>query len=202
MSYRWMRNRGEVPVPLPAGSHSHSRNSHWLSDDRGAVVMEWGSGMTAVALARNHGLFLFPAKKDKTPATPHGFKDASNDPDTVAQLFEEYRGQRIGLWPGPSGLVVVDIDVKLGGSGEEEWYDLAKGQWEYGPQATTPSGGRHLYFRKPPGLVFDNTSLDESIDIRSDNGYVIWPTPDSGYEWDLGYEGEWCEECPQTHPKL
>ena len=154
----------------------------------------------AVALTENHRLHLFPVRADKTPATAHGFKDASNDPQVVASLFK--KGERIGLWPGPSGLVVVDIDVKDGAQGEDEWYALTGGRFDHAPQVITPSGGRHLYFRKRPGQVFDNTSLSEGIDIRADAGYVLWPTPDSGYEWDLGYEGEWCSKCTTSHPLL
>lgn len=153
----------------------------------------------AVALAKRHKLHLFPVNKDKTPATAHGFKDASNDPDAVASLFR--KGERIGLWPGASNLVVVDIDVKDGANGEDEWRHLTGGQLEDTAQVITPSGGRHLYFRKPEGLEFDNTKLSGSIDIRSDNGYVILPSPDSGYEWELGYD-RWCKRCGYEHHEL
>lgn len=157
---------------------------------------------TARQLAANHKLHVFPVNADKTPATAHGFKDSSNDPDVVASLFK--RGERVGLWPGPSGLVVVDIDVKDGADGESEWFDLVSdhSQDRFPPEVLTPSGGKHLYFRKPPGLVFDNTKLSASIDIRSDTGYVLVPSAGSGYEWELGWDGEWCADCEPSHPML
>lgn len=153
----------------------------------------------AEELARHHGLYVFPVNNDKTPATPHGFKDASNDPSVVASLFKR-GGERAGLWPGASDLVVVDIDVKDGGDGDAEWQDLDPGLPT--PEVLTPSGGRHLYFRKPAGLEFDNTKLSGSIDIRSDGGYVLLPTEGSGYEWELGWEGAWCPQCEWIHPLL
>lgn len=152
----------------------------------------------ATELARNHKLHLFPVNADKTPATTHGFKDASSDPAVLETLFRR-GGERLGLWPGPSGLVVVDIDVKDGGTGEDEWEALNVGDTT--PEVLTPSGGRHLYFRKPEGMVFNNTKLAPSIDIRSDGGYVLLPSPDSGYEWEVGYP-EWCHVCRDMHPRL
>lgn len=151
----------------------------------------------AVQYARNHGLFLFPVRPDKRPATVHGFKDAQSDPTLVADMFTR-PNLGMGVHPGRSGYVVVDIDVKDGGEGNEQWHDLGIGF--DGPEVLTPSGGRHLWFRKPEGLTFDNTALDTSIDIRGDNGYVI--LPDSfKYEWELGY-GDMCQECDFAHPRL
>jgi archaellum biogenesis ATPase FlaH len=161
----------------------------------------------ATELARNHGLHLFPVKEDKTPATAHGFKDASNEPSVVESLFKR-GGARLGLWPGPSGLVVVDIDVKDGASGEEEWAELVKAiptdpdnEALPIPEVLTPSGGRHLYFRKPMGVTLNNTKLSPSIDIRSDGGYVLIPSPDSGYEWEVSFP-DWCKICKVDHHLL
>lgn len=146
--------------------------------------------------ARNHGLYLFPVKPDKTPATAHGFKDATNDPEVLAKMFAS-NDRGMGVHPGRSGYVVVDIDVKGGAEGDEEWHSL--GVRFDGPTVHTPSGGRHLWYRKPEGVVFDNTSLDTAIDIRGDNGYVILPESFK-YVWDIGNEA--CRFCDFYHPFL
>lgn len=151
--------------------------------------------------ARNHGLYVFPTKPDKSPATRHGFKDATDRPEELIQLFGK-GVHGLGVWPGPSGYVVVDIDVKDGAAGDEEWHDLVE---EHGliintPTVLTPSGGTHLWFRKPEGVVFDNTKLSPSIDIRSDAGYVVAP-PTEGYEWEVSYP-EVCKVCSVQHHQL
>ena len=41
---------------------------------------------TAVEYAEEFGA-VFPCKADKAPLTTHGFKDASDDPDIIYELF-------------------------------------------------------------------------------------------------------------------
>jgi hypothetical protein len=62
----------------------------------------------------------------------------------------------------------------------------AKGQLPATHTVTTPSGGRHLYFTAPPGLVLGNSarSLGPLIDTRAVGGQVVAPptaTPDGTY---------------------
>lgn len=147
--------------------------------------------------SENHGLYLFPVQANKAPVTPRGFKEATTDPERLARWFR-VPGRGMGWHPGPSGFVVVDIDVKDGAQGEEEWREL--GVDSPAPEVLTPSGGRHLWFRKPEGTQFTNRSLSPSIDIRGDNGYAILPeTP--GYSWSFDW-GDKCEKCDFYHPEF
>lgn len=147
---------------------------------------------TAREYARDRGLFVFPTH-GKIPATEHGFKDAENQFGVVAVMFsraarEVPEGELgIGLAPGPSGYVVLDIDVKDGATGREDLEDLIARHGDFtkdAPEVLTPSGGSHFYFRRPEGVTIDNTKLAPGIDVRCDSGYVLLPGS-PGYDWEL-----------------
>ncbi|HEY0692851.1 MAG TPA: bifunctional DNA primase/polymerase [Kribbella sp.] len=98
----------------------------------------------------------------------------------------------MGIATGPSGLLVVDLDTPKSPADlpPEPWYgqgatcgadvldQLAADAASPLPRThtvTTPSGGRHLYFRPTPGLELGNTAgrLGWKIDTRGHGGYVL-----------------------------
>jgi hypothetical protein len=145
---------------------------------------------------------LLPGEKRPHKLAPNGFKDASADPEQIAAWWREAPKANVGLWPGGSGLLVLDVDVKKGAGGLES---LASLEAQHGPLPAcpvveTPSGGLHYYFRVPAGRTFDNKtgSLPKGIDVRSASGYVVAPPSWSvaekkAYRWregaglDLGF---------------
>ncbi|OQO91961.1 DNA primase [Saccharomonospora piscinae] len=100
----------------------------------------------------------------------------------------------IGLATGPAGLVVVDLDMpKDGEDGPDGASTLAGVAAQRGgpvPETytvTTPSGGRHLYYRCPPGVRLRNTQAQvcAHVDTRAGGGYVVAPgslTAEGAYE--------------------
>ena len=83
-----------------------------------------------------------------------------------------------GLDCGSSGIVVIDCDCRASGDGETEFRALCS---ELGidlvdvPHVTTPSGGRHFYFRQPTGQLIKNSAgaLASDVDVRGDGGFVV-----------------------------
>jgi Bifunctional DNA primase/polymerase, N-terminal len=109
----------------------------------------------------------------------------------------------IGIATGPSGLVVIDLDTpKPDQAIPERWATLGIDSGAEVLRAlarrrdatvtptyavSTPSGGWHLYYTAPPGVVLRNTHdlIGWKIDTRAHGGYVVAPgspVPPSGYE--------------------
>jgi len=105
-----------------------------------------------------------------------GFKDALPR-DEALKEWPDINNGNVGLYPGPSDLLVVDVDVKHGAIGDATMKKLQKEHGKLPETFTvkTPSGGWHLYFKKPDIEHIGNNSIGEDIDIRCDGGYVLAP---------------------------
>lgn len=117
---------------------------------------------------------------EKLPATEHGVKDATSDPEVIARWWEENPQRNLGLATG-GGLVVIDLDVdpSKGLDGVAELAKLEAGLGTLPATATvsTPRGGQHRYFRVPADTVIRNSAskLGPGIDVRGEGGYVVAP---------------------------
>jgi len=127
----------------------------------------------AINLTRDTGWSVFPVRVDKKPATPHGYKDATNDANAIAKLWRRWPGPLIGVATGAvSGLDVLDLDVK---------HAAALGWWLANehrlPDTRTfrsRSGGIHLYHQHSAGVGCSSGRLAAGVDIRGDGGYIIF----------------------------
>ncbi|MGA4978076.1 bifunctional DNA primase/polymerase [Streptomyces cinereoruber] len=117
---------------------------------------------------------------------------ATTDRERIVRAWEQ-GPFNIGLATGPSGLVVVDLDVPKDGaaspSGAEVFAALRERASQPRPvtfRAGTASGGEHLYFTAPDGIRLGNSagSLGQLVDTRAWGGYVVAPgsvTPGGTY---------------------
>ena len=125
------------------------------------------------------GWAVFPLKVGaKTPATPHGFKDATTDAGKISAWWDENPGYNVGISTGASGLLVVDLDEdsakdKHGIDTLAQWED-AHGKLPFTVGCATPRGGRHLYFATDEAYK-SSTDIYPAIDIRALGGYVVAP---------------------------
>jgi hypothetical protein len=117
-------------------------------------------------------------------ACPHGFKDASVDPARIAAWFDPSHpgylpNSNIGIVPGLSGLVIVDVDPRNGG--EDSLRELEEAAvWREVDlttrTVTTGSRGWHLYYQAPPNVpVRSRTNLLPGIDVKASDGFVVAP---------------------------
>jgi hypothetical protein len=124
---------------------------------------------------------------------------ATADPTGIGRLFDGMTAPlNVGIATGPSGLVVIDLDVpKPGDQPPPEWAlpgvsegadvlaVLCERHGQPFPWETffvrTRRGGIHLYFTAPPGVRLGNTAgrtargLGWLIDTRAHGGYVVAP---------------------------
>jgi len=135
----------------------------------------------ALALARM-GFAVFPLKPlSKTPAVKRFYEAASSDLDKVAAMWTGSQGESLNNNIGISTdtLCVLDIDNKNGSNCEAALEKLVA-EYELDldtPTTLTPTGGKHLFYRVPPGMQVANTvgKLGPGIDTRGYHGYVVGP---------------------------
>jgi len=115
---------------------------------------------------------VFPCRADKRPACPHGFKDASRDPDCIADLWRRCPGPLIGIPTGEaSDFDALDIDPRHGGA---DWLQEAEPRLPLTQINHTRSGGFHYLFRHLDGVKNTASKIAPGVDTRGDGGYVIW----------------------------
>lgn len=147
------------------------------------------------------GYWVFPAREkpytftneqgevitllEKSPYTPNGVKDASNDPGYVFDLFtERFPTAYIGVHTGRTGLNVLDIDLKEDENGNvlKDGYESLAESWLDVPETPNyPSVnglGRHYLYRAPEGATFNGTGRYrgmEGVDRRAGESYMVYP---------------------------
>lgn len=144
--------------------------------------------------AAMRGWHVFPcAAGEKRPALRGNWQDlATTSPDQIRDWWTR-APYNIGIACGPSGLVVVDLDLPRDVEANEEAEEgtlfplsgadilsrLARQHGERYPGGTyavdTPSGGCHLYFTVSGEARVKNSAgaVGPHIDVRADGGYVV-----------------------------
>lgn len=144
----------------------------------------------ASAMAES-GWHVFPlVPGGKRPVVRNWEQRATVDPERIARCWST-GDYNIGIATGPSGLLVVDLDVMKPGqdgppegapadvtSGEDSLASLAALHGQPYPSDTytvrTPSGGAHLYFTAPEAQLRNTAgTLGWKIDTRARGGYVV-----------------------------
>jgi hypothetical protein len=148
--------------------------------------------LSSALAAADLGWHVFPcAPGSKRPALKDNWQDlATTDPDRIRSWWAR-QAYNIGIACGPSGLVVIDLDMNTardapgggegpGGhaSGVVSLELLCRAHGQRYPDGTytvgTPSGGCHLYFTAPAAPVRNSAGrAGPGIDIRADGGYVV-----------------------------
>lgn len=143
----------------------------------GAALVDLALGYAASEVA------VFPCTPGgKTPLTPHGFLDASTDPERIRRWWSNQPQANIATPTGRAdpptagvGSDVLDVDVRADGHGWDAFHALRRaGLLDGWTRAVrTPSGGLHLHY---PATTQRNGSLrGQHLDFRGLGGYVLLP---------------------------
>ncbi|MEU0910330.1 bifunctional DNA primase/polymerase [Streptomyces althioticus] len=150
--------------------------------ERGWAVLPLRPGDKRPAL---HGEDVCPGIGDCAGGHRKWEERATVDPDRIRRAWGDLPFN-VGIATGPSGLVVVDLDVPKRKSSADTPSGVAtfKALCERTGHAVpttrtvrTASGGFHLYFTAPSGVRLGNTAgrLGKRIDTRAWGGYVVAP---------------------------
>jgi hypothetical protein len=125
----------------------------------------------------------------KQPLVEKGLHAATTDEAQIRQWWTRWPQALIGVPCGKSsGFVVLDIDVKDAcANGYDTLDTLGKSILPETPMCSTASGGRHVYFSVIDIEIRNSigrSGLGPGLDVRGEGGFVIVPSPGSGYEWD------------------
>jgi hypothetical protein len=122
------------------------------------------------------GIAVFPCKKDKSPLTVHGFKDAVTDKAIITEHWSQWPEALIGV---PTGIVFDVLDLDLQHEEAQRWHT------EHPLPLTrcheTRSGGLHLLFKPNASVKCSYSMIAPHVDTRGLGGYIIW-WPACGFE--------------------
>src|SRR5262245_5402906 len=102
-------------------------------------------------------------------AASRGLLDATTDPEQITRWWTAHPQANVAI--RTDGLLVLDVDSL--DDRPNPWLDPERAlELAAAPMQTTPRGGRHYYFRQPPGRVLRNTEskIAAKVDSRASGG--------------------------------
>lgn len=125
------------------------------------------------------GYKVFPCQPNgKAPLTKNGCKDATTGERQISQWGKQFPNANVAIHCAEC--LVVDLDVKDGKDGVADLANISRelGDYPQVPVISTPTGGQHLFFKKPPVEIKNAAGVKwkgqpTGIDIRTTGGYVV-----------------------------
>jgi hypothetical protein len=107
----------------------------------------------------------------KSPYIAGGFEAATRDENQIKDWWETYPEAAIGIACGASELIVLDIDIKEGRKGYDNWMNLNVSD-AGALHSITPSRGMHIVYS---GKTNSRANIKVGLDLRSDGAYIVAP---------------------------
>lgn len=117
------------------------------------------------------------AAATKKPLIEQWPTNATTDATIISDWYRRWPSAGIGILTGiASGLLVLDVDPRNGGTGSLAQLEADLGPLPQVPTCITGGGGQHRYFQHPGGRVkCSANAMASGIDIKADDGYVVAP---------------------------
>jgi len=151
----------------------------------------------ALAYARR-GVPVFPCEPGgKRPLTYNGFWDATTETLRIRAWWTRWPAANVGVpTGGRSGLLVLDVDPRDGGSESLALLERKNGPLPETARARTGGGGVHVFFRYPAGETVRNSAgaLGAGLDVRGEGGYIVVPPSRTRIPY------EWIDRSPPAEP--
>ncbi|MEO5807723.1 phage/plasmid primase, P4 family [Devosia sp.] len=128
-------------------------------------------------------------KPGKHPIINDWVSLASKSKAQIIQWWSDHPSANVGVATGEkSGVLVLDIDPKNGGTDSLESAIKLLGKLPETPTVNTGGGGKHYYFRYPTvGVKTSRTAFGPGIDVQSNGAYVVAPpsrhVSGEAYKW-------------------
>lgn len=172
---------------IPGNVAELIRWSHEVDDEAAAMEARLeapGALLNAALWYASQGALVFPCRPGlKTPATRHGFKEATTDPNHICQWWTMWPEANVGLATGHL-FDVLDID------GTQGYWSLGelrgKGLLDEPTLGVSKTPhGTHIFYA--PSGDGNTTALAPGVDYRGIGGYVLAPPSRLGaggkYRW-------------------
>ncbi len=171
------------------------------ANEQGESPYVHGEDSPVLAAALNYtarGWRVIPVN-GKRPLTPHGYQDGATEESVIRAWWTTWPAAGVAIVVGPeSGLSVVDIDPRNGGSATLEALRAQHGLLPETLTVRTGGDGLHLYFRYHPRA--GRRLLGPGVEMKGAGGYVVAPPsphPSGGtYKWS-GPEDALLAELPE-----
>ena len=142
------------------------------------MTAELASAALRVAMRGLHVFPLAPGTKIPVKGT-HGCRSATRDLDVVRAWWAKGPSANIAIATGKaSGLWVLDVDPRHGGEGVLAELESEHGTLPTTVEASTPSGGRHLYWKWPadgPDIRNSASRVGAGVDVLGEGGSAVAP---------------------------
>lgn len=156
---------------LTAAADNDSAKEHTIEARMTEIDQRPPRLLDAALMYAGWGWPVFPLRAGtKTPATRHGFKDATTDVDRVRAWWERHPDHNVGL-PTGHRFDVIDFDTP---DGAETLGHLCQLDGDVHGWVATASAGVHLYISPNPGMS-NMTRFRAGTDYRAAGGYVVAP---------------------------
>lgn len=127
-------------------------------------------------------------KSGKHPVLNDWVSRATIEERFIRGWWTEMPKANVGIATGAiSGIFVVDVDPGNGGDASLAEWEAENGVLTVSSEAHTGSGGRHIFYRYPPGGVRSRNPWLKGVEIKSDGGQVVaWPSTNRNgpYYWE------------------